>query len=109
MGGTSAHERLVSLHYFPFTAIVEQERLKQALLLNAVNPAVGGVLIKGPSGTGKSTAVRGLAELLPEIDGRRRLSVLLRPGAAGLLVVPRPREGGACRSSAAGAASSICR
>ena len=40
----------------------------QALLLNAVNPAVGGVLVEGPSGTGKSTAVRGLAELMPEID-----------------------------------------
>ncbi|HEY1370441.1 MAG TPA: ATP-binding protein [Gaiellaceae bacterium] len=53
---------------FPFTAIVGQERLKRALLLNAVSPAVGGVLIKGPSGTGKSTAVRGLAALLPEID-----------------------------------------
>src|SRR5207237_5065446 len=56
------------LRYFPFTAVVEQERLKRALLLNAVNPAVGGVLVKGSSGTGKSTAVRGLAELLPEID-----------------------------------------
>ena len=56
------------MRYFPFTAIVEQERLKKALLLNAVNPAVGGVLIVGSAGTGKSTAVRGLAELLPEID-----------------------------------------
>jgi len=56
------------VRYFPFVAIVEQERLKHALLLNAVNPAVGGVLIVGQAGTGKSTAVRGLAELLPEID-----------------------------------------
>ena len=53
---------------YPFTAIVDQERLEQALLVNAVNPAVGGVLVEGPSGTGKSTAVRGLAELLPEIE-----------------------------------------
>ena len=58
----------MSLRFFPLAAIVEQERLKQALLFNAVNPAVGGVLIVGPAGTGKSTAVRGLAELLPEID-----------------------------------------
>ncbi|HEX3290416.1 MAG TPA: ATP-binding protein [Gaiella sp.] len=53
---------------YPFAAIVDQERLVQALLVNAVNPAVGGVLVEGPSGTGKSTAVRGLAELLPEIN-----------------------------------------
>lgn len=53
---------------FPFTAIVQQERLTRALLLNAVNPAVGGLLVVGTSGTGKSTAVRGLAELLPEIE-----------------------------------------
>jgi Mg-chelatase subunit ChlI len=58
----------VSLGAFPFAAIVDQERLKQALLVNAVNPPVGGLLAKGPSGTGKSTAARGLAELLPEID-----------------------------------------
>ena len=54
--------------HFPFTAIVDQERLKRALLVNAVNPAIGGVLVRGPSGTGKSTAVRGLGELLPEIE-----------------------------------------
>ena len=52
---------------FPFNAIVEQKLLKRALMLNAVNPAVGGVLVKGQSGTAKSTAVRGLAELMPEI------------------------------------------
>src|SRR5439155_3750353 len=64
----AAGDHIDDLRYFPFTAIVEQVRLKQALLLNAVNPAVGGVLINGPSGTGKSTAVRGLAALLPEIN-----------------------------------------
>ncbi|OPX72976.1 MAG: von Willebrand factor type A domain protein [Methanoregulaceae archaeon PtaU1.Bin059] len=52
----------------PFTAIVGQEKMKKALLLNAVNPRIGGVLIRGEKGTAKSTAVRALAELLPEID-----------------------------------------
>jgi len=52
----------------PFTAIVGQERLKKALLLNAVNPNLRGVLIRGEKGTAKSTAVRALAELLPEIE-----------------------------------------
>ena len=52
---------------FPFTAIVGQEKMKKALLLNAINPRIGGVLIRGQKGTGKSTAVRALAELLPEI------------------------------------------
>ncbi|KUG15599.1 cobalt chelatase [hydrocarbon metagenome] len=51
----------------PFTAIVGQETMKKALLVNAVNPRVGGVLIRGEKGTAKSTAVRALAELLPEI------------------------------------------
>lgn len=53
---------------YPFTALVGQERLRRALLACAVNPNVGGVLIRGPSGIGKSTAVRGLAAVLPEID-----------------------------------------
>lgn len=51
---------------FPFTGIVGQEQMKQALLLNAINPAIGGVLIRGDRGTAKSTAVRALASLLPE-------------------------------------------
>jgi Mg-chelatase subunit ChlI len=64
----SSQPRAPPIRYYPFTAIVDQERLKRALLVNAVNPAVGGVLVTGPAGTGKSTAVRGLAGLLPEID-----------------------------------------
>lgn len=52
---------------FPFTALVNQERMKRALVLNAVNPRVGGLLIRGQKGTAKSTAVRALANLLPEI------------------------------------------
>ena len=52
----------------PFTAIVGQERMKKALVLNAINPRIGGVLIRGEKGTAKSTAVRSLAELLPKIN-----------------------------------------
>jgi Mg-chelatase subunit ChlI len=59
------YERIV----YPFTAIVDQDRLKLALLLNAINPQIGGVLIRGPKGTGKSTSVRALAELLPDVMG----------------------------------------
>jgi len=53
---------------FPFVAIVGQEELKLALILNAINPAIGGVLISGEKGSGKSTAVRALADLLPEVE-----------------------------------------
>ncbi|NBN76704.1 magnesium chelatase ATPase subunit I [Microvirga tunisiensis] len=55
---------------FPFTAIVAQQDMKKALLMAAVEPLLGGVLIFGDRGTGKSTAVRALAELLPKIDVR---------------------------------------
>jgi magnesium chelatase subunit D len=51
---------------YPFSAIVGQDRMKLALCLNAVYPRIGGVLIRGERGTGKSTAVRALARLLPE-------------------------------------------
>lgn len=50
---------------FPFTAILGQDRMKEALLLNLVNPSLGGVLIRGQKGTAKSTAVRALSDLLP--------------------------------------------
>ncbi|HWT00290.1 MAG TPA: hypothetical protein VN256_08585, partial [Pyrinomonadaceae bacterium] len=53
---------------YPFTAIVGQEEMKLALLLNVVDARIGGVLIMGHRGTGKSTAVRALADLLPKIE-----------------------------------------
>lgn len=56
-------ERIV----YPFTAIVGQEDMKKALLLNLINPSLGGVLIRGEKGTAKSTAVRALGALLEEV------------------------------------------
>ena len=56
----------IDRYSYPFTAIVGQDEMKMALVLNAINPSIGGVLIRGEKGTGKSTAVRALARLLPD-------------------------------------------
>ncbi|MDD2234026.1 MAG: magnesium chelatase subunit D family protein [Desulfitobacteriaceae bacterium] len=53
---------------FPFPAVIGQEKVKQALILNVINPLIGGVLISGEKGTAKSTLVRGLAAMLPAMD-----------------------------------------
>ncbi len=60
---TAAARRVV----FPFTAIVGQSEMKLALILNVIDPKIGGVMIMGDRGTGKSTTIRALADLLPEI------------------------------------------
>jgi len=60
---TAIHE---SVHY-PFTAIVGQDAMKLALILNVIDPHIGGVLVMGHRGTGKSTAVRGLAGCCPQL------------------------------------------
>jgi magnesium chelatase subunit I len=53
---------------FPFSAIVGQTEMREALLMAAIEPSLGGVLVFGHRGTGKSTAVRALAGLLPKIE-----------------------------------------
>jgi Mg-chelatase subunit ChlI len=53
---------------YPFTAIVAQDELKMALILNAIDPSIGGILLTGPKGSGKSSIVRAMAEIFPEID-----------------------------------------
>ena len=53
---------------FPFTAILGQDKMKSALILNVIDPRIGGVLLSGHQGTGKSTAVRSLTEIMPKIE-----------------------------------------
>ncbi|MHA1508547.1 MAG: magnesium chelatase ATPase subunit I, partial [Promethearchaeota archaeon] len=52
---------------FPFVAILGQERMKLGLILNVIDPQIGGVLLTGQQGTGKSTGVRSLVEVMPKI------------------------------------------
>jgi magnesium chelatase subunit D len=67
---------------FPLSAIVGQEALVEALLVNAVDPSVGGVLVRGERGTAKSTAVRALAPLLPPVDAAASQPFAFGPGEA---------------------------
>ena len=67
---------------FPFAAIVGQDQLKLALMLCAVNPLLGGVLIRGDKGTAKSTAARGLVQLLPPLARVAGCPFNCLPGAA---------------------------
>ena len=79
---------------YPFSAIVGQAEMKLALLLNVIAPSVGGVLIMGHRGTGKSTAVRALADLLPQMKSVEACAYNCDPAEAGELC-------GACRARAA--------
>jgi magnesium chelatase subunit D len=76
---------------YPFSAVIGQERMKLALLLNAIEPRIGGVLIRGEKGTAKSTAVRGLAALLPEVKVHADCAFECDP--------ERPQEWGTCCKS----------
>ena len=65
---------------FPFVAIAGQTDMKTALLLNVIDPGIGGVLIKGEKGTAKSTAVRSLAQILPETECIKGCAYRCDPG-----------------------------
>lgn len=79
---------------YPFTALVGQDDLRLALLLNAVSPAVGGVLVRGEKGTAKSTAVRALSALLPEVDVVAGCRFSCAPGAPDPACPDGPHEPG---------------
>ena len=85
---------------FPFTAIVGQTPMKRALLLNAINPRIGGVLVRGKKGTAKSTAVRSLAALLPQVPVVPGCPYSCTPGAP-QEVCDWCRQAGRSRSAAA--------
>ncbi|MFF3891649.1 putative cobaltochelatase [Streptomyces sp. NPDC001812] len=86
---------------FPFTAVVGQDDLRLALLLNAVSPQVGGVLVRGEKGTAKSTAVRALSALLPELDVVSGCRFSCTPGSPDPACPDGPHEPGAFESRSA--------
>ena len=87
---------------YPFSAIIGQKDLKQSLLLNAVNPRIGGVLVRGEKGTAKSTAVRALAALLPKIEVVRGCGFGCDPGDMAAACDD-------CRRNGAGLQTASCR
>ena len=107
------HDRGDDMNGFPFSAVVGMDELRLGLVLNAVSPGIGGVLVRGEKGTAKSTMVRALAAILPDVAGRGRVPVLLRPGRARSVLpgrapragsgvgYPRPRGWSSCRSGPA--------
>ncbi|MGM9605892.1 MAG: ATP-binding protein [Oscillospiraceae bacterium] len=78
---------------YPFTAIVGQEQMKLALILNLINPALGGVLIRGEKGTAKSTAVRGLTDLLERVEVVEGCPFHCRPDSENLCDACREKAG----------------
>ena len=80
--GREPPESQMSQPTFPFAAIVGQDAMKHALVLSAVDPGIGGLLLLGERGTAKSTAVRALAQVLPEIDVIEGCPIHCRPGRA---------------------------
>ncbi|MEU6526524.1 putative cobaltochelatase [Streptomyces sp. NPDC046924] len=83
---------------FPFAAVVGQDDLRLALLLNAVSPQVGGVLVRGEKGTAKSTAVRALSALLPTVDVVSGCRFSCDPGSPDPACPDGPHESGAFES-----------
>lgn len=80
-------------HTYPFTAIVGQEPMKLALILNLINPALGGVLIRGEKGTAKSTAVRGLTDLMEQVEVVEGCPFHCRPDSKNLCDACREKQG----------------
>src|SRR5580693_7559512 len=78
----AATDRITMAIQYPLSAIVGQQPLIEALLVNAVSPEVGGVLVRGERGTAKSTAVRALAPLLPAVQAAVGETYAFGPGQA---------------------------
>jgi magnesium chelatase subunit I len=77
---------------YPFAAIVGQERMKTGIILTVVNPTLSGILIRGEKGTAKSTAVRGLADILPFLEVIRDCPFHLAPDEYGDCCIECPRD-----------------